>query len=105
MLEDLDITSPEPFCGRVKKMADHGMDASSGELERLIGYHVKGRVSVSSPERVFRVVIAGGRCYFGELTWELDLSPYHTRKPGNRSFFHPVVMMARRIQAHMIAAM
>ena len=99
MLEDLDITSPEPFCGRVKKMADHGMDTPSGELERLIGYHVKGQVSVSSPERIFRAVIAGGTCYFGELIWELDRSPYHTRKPGNRPFFHPGVMMPRMIRA------
>ncbi|OQA59148.1 MAG: tRNA (guanine(10)-N2)-dimethyltransferase [Euryarchaeota archaeon ADurb.Bin294] len=99
MLKDLDITSPEPFCGRVKKMADHGMDTSSGELERLIGSYVKGQVSVSSPERVFRVVIVGGTCYFGELIWELDRSPYHTRKPGNRPFFHPGVMMPRMIRA------
>lgn len=99
MLEDLDITSIGPFCGRVKKMADHGMDTSSGELERLIGYHIKGQVSVSSPERIFRAVIAGGTCYFGELIWELDRSPYHTRKPGNRPFFHPGVMMPRMIRA------
>lgn len=99
MLTDLDITSHEPFCGRVKKMADHGMNVPSGELERLIGYHLHGKVSVSSPKRIFRAIIAGGTCYFGELVWELDRTPYHTRKPGKRPFFHPGVMMPRMIRA------
>lgn len=99
MLQDLNISSSEPFCGRVKKMADHGMEASSGYLERLIGYHVKGPVSVSTPAKIFRAVVAGGTCYFGELIWELDRTPYHARKPGNRPFFHPGVMMPRMIRA------
>ncbi len=99
MLKDLDIRSSVPFCGRVKKMTDHGMATSSGELERLIGQHIKGPVSVSSPEKIFRVIIAGGICYFGEQIWNLDRRPYHIRKPGNRPFFHPGVMMPRMIRA------
>lgn len=99
MLKDLNIHSQEPFCGRVKKMADHGMETSSGELERLIGFYVDGQVSVSAPKRIFRTIISGGKCYFGELIWELDRNPYHNRKPGKRPFFHPGVMMPRMIRA------
>lgn len=99
MLQDLALTSNVPFCGRAKKMADHGIDTPSADLERLIGHLIKGPVSVSSPERIFRVIIAGGRCFFGEVLWELDRSPYHERKPGKRPFFHPGVMMPRMIRA------
>ena len=99
MMRDFAITCDLPFCGRVKKMADHGMDAPSAELERLIGYYVSGKVSVSSPGTIFRMVIAGGRCYLGEVLWELDRSPYHERKPGNRPYFHPGVMMPRMIRS------
>ncbi|WP_256664220.1 hypothetical protein [Methanospirillum purgamenti] len=52
MLTDMAITSSEPFCGRVKKMVDHGMDTPSADLERLIGFYVNGPVSVSTPTRV-----------------------------------------------------
>lgn len=99
MLETLSIISDQPFCGRVKKMVDHGMNTSSADLERLIGYYISGKVSVSSPQRIFRVIIAGGHCYLGEVIWELDREPYHTRKPGNRPFFHPGVMMPRMIRS------
>ena len=73
MLKTLNLTIEKPFCGRVKKMADHGMDARSVELERLIGYYISGPVSVSSPEHIFRVLIADGHCYLGEVLWEIDL--------------------------------
>ena len=99
MLESLALHSDRPFCGRIKKMVDHGMNTPSADLERLIGFHISGPVSVSSPERVFRVIIAEGRCYLGEVLWEIDRNPYHMRKPGNRPFFHPGVMMPRMIRA------
>ena len=99
MLGDLNLISDKPFCGRVKKMADHGMNTPSSELERLIGYHISGTVSVSLPERIFRAIIADGRCYFGEVIWEINREPYHERKPGNRPVFHPGVMMPRMIRA------
>ena len=99
MLQNLDLSIQKPFCGRVKKMVDHGIETPSAYLEKLIGFHIKGQVSVSSPEKIFRAVIAGGTCYFGELVWELDRTPYHARKPGNRPFFHPGVMMPRMIRA------
>jgi tRNA (guanine10-N2)-dimethyltransferase len=99
MLKNQNLVSDLPFCGRVKKMADSGMEASATELERLIGYYISGTVSVSHPDRIFRAVISDGRCYFGEIIWEIDRNPYHERKPGKRPFFHPGVMMPRMIRS------
>jgi len=99
MLTNLKLVSDLPFCGRVKKMAGSGMETPSTELERLIGYHVSGTVSVSGPDRIFRAVISDGKCYFGEVIWEIDRNPYHERKPGKRPFFHPGVMMPRMIRS------
>lgn len=99
MLIRLAITCSEPFCGRVKKIVPHTMNASTAELERMIGSLITGPVSVSHPKEVFRALISGDRCYFGRVIWELDRDPYHARKPGNRRFFHPGVMMPRYIRA------
>ncbi len=99
MLTDLSLTSDQPFCGRVKKMDGSEMSHSTTQMERLIGTHIEGPVSVSAPEKVFRAIASGDRIYFGEVLWELDRGPYHERKPGNREFFHPGVMMPRMIRS------
>jgi len=99
MLTDLSLTSDQPFCGRVKKMDGSEMNLSTTQMERLIGTHIEGPVSVSAPEKVFRAIASGNRIYFGEVLWELDRGPYHERKPGNREFFHPGVMMPRMIRS------
>lgn len=99
MLTDLDLIADRPFCGRIKKMEGHLMNAPSTHLERLIGRHIRGNVSVSAPEIVYRAIISGDRIYFGEVIWEIERGPYHERKPGNREFFHPGVMMPRMIRA------
>ncbi|PKL59297.1 MAG: RNA methyltransferase, partial [Methanomicrobiales archaeon HGW-Methanomicrobiales-4] len=99
MLTDLDLIADRPFCGRVKKMEGHQMKTSSTHLEQLIGTHIHGQVSVSAPDMVYRAIISGDRIYFGEVIWEIERGPYHERKPGNREFFHPGVMMPRMIRA------
>lgn len=99
MLTELNLSAERPFCGRVKKMEGHTMQAPSTRLEALIGRTINGRVSVSSPEIMYRAVISGDRVFFGTVIWEIDREPYHQRKPGNREFFHPGVMMPRMIRA------
>lgn len=99
MLSELHLISDQPFCGRVKKMDGHQMKTPTIELERLIGRYINGEVSVSSPKRVYRAVVSEDRIYFGEVIWEIERGPYHQRKPGNREFFHPGVMMPRMIRA------
>lgn len=98
MLTDLSLTSDLPFCGRVKKMEGSEMSLSTTQMERFIGTHIEGPVSVSAPDRIFRAIASGDRIFFGEVLWELDRGPYHERKPGNREFFHPGVMMPRMIR-------
>lgn len=99
LLTDLSLTASKPFCGRVKKMEGHQMTTSSTHIERIIGAHIHGTVSVSAPEIVYRAIVSEGRIFFGEVIWEIDRGPYHERKPGNREFFHPGVMMPRMIRA------
>ena len=97
-LADANLFEKKLFCGRVRKMADAPQELSSAQCERLIGYHMKGQVSVSAPEVVYRVLVAGNTCYIGKVVWEIDRDPYHVRRPGNRPFFHPGVMMPRNVR-------
>ncbi|HWQ68258.1 MAG TPA: DNA methyltransferase [Methanospirillum sp.] len=99
LLKELDLACDLPFCGRVKKMAGNRMDASTQSLERLIGQYVRGVVSVSAPQIRYRAIVSEDRLYFGEVIWEIERDPYHDRKPGNREFFHPGVMMPRMVRS------
>jgi len=97
-LAHANISEKKPFCGRVRKMSDAPPDLNSAQCERLIGHHIKGQVSVSAPEVVYRVLVTGDTCYIGKVVWEIDRDPYHARKPGKRPFFHPGVMMPRNVR-------
>lgn len=99
MLTALSLTADKPFCGRVKKMENHHLRTPSTRLEQLIGRFVKGSVSVSAPVLTYRAIVSGDRIFFGDVIWEIERGPYHDRKPGNRKFFHPGVMMPRMIRA------
>ncbi|MDR2855333.1 MAG: RNA methyltransferase [Methanomicrobiales archaeon] len=97
-LADASLKEEKKFCGRMRKMADAPGDLSTSQCERLMGYYIKGQVSVSAPEIIYRVIVAGDTCYIGKIIWEIDRDPYHARKPGNRPFFHPGVMMPRNVR-------
>jgi len=93
MLEDLSIESDVSFAGRVKKMSDTNIKQSQLDLERCIGSHIKGPVSLSNPEREFRAVFSGETCYFGEVLYRIDRGGFEYRNPTRRAFFHPGAMM------------
>jgi len=97
-LETANLNEEKRFCGRMRKMRDAPHDLRTSHCERLIGYYIKGQVSVSAPEVIYRVIVAGDTCYIGKVAWEIDRDPYHERKPGNRPFFHPGVMMPRNVR-------
>lgn len=99
LLDDLALSSGRPFAARVKKIHGSTMDASQTELERIIGSKVRGRVSLSRPEEEFRAVISGSRCFLGRVIWRADASRFSQRRPGDRPFFHPGVMMPRMVRA------
>ncbi len=98
-LEELSISSGKPFACRVHRVPGTDMDVASAELERMIGSKVRGRVDLSRPEEEFRAVLSGSRCYFGRVIWRGDPGRFSRRRPGDRPFFHPGVMMPRMVRA------
>ena len=99
MLKDLSLTSSRPFAGRAKKVHGNTMDATQAELERLIGSLVQGKVDLQNPQEEFRVIVSGSRCYLGRVLWRSDPGRFAGRRPGDRPFFHPGVMMPRMVRA------
>lgn len=99
LLEHLALSSPRPFAGRVKKVQGNTMDTTQAELERIIGAHVKGKVNLRAPEEEFRVIVSGSTCYLGRVVWRSDPWRFAERRPGDRPFFHPGVMMPRMVRA------
>ncbi|QSZ66229.1 methyltransferase domain-containing protein [Methanofollis aquaemaris] len=99
LLDDLAIETDRPFAARVKVVdgsADHPPQLT---LERLIGSHIRGPVSLKSPEIIFRAVISEDRCFFGRVLVGGLRSTYEERSPITRPFFHPGVMMPRMARA------
>jgi tRNA (guanine10-N2)-dimethyltransferase len=99
LLRDLSLTSDRPFAARVKKVAGNRIDCPLSELERMIGNRVSGPVSLEDPEDEFRLIVTGERCYLGRVLMRIDRGAYERRKPGDRVFFHPGVMMPRVARA------
>ncbi len=99
LLQELSLSVEGTFAGRVKKVFGNVMDASSKELEALIGSHVTGTVSLPHPDTEFRLIVTGDRCYFGRLLFPVDRGVFESRNPGKREFFHPGVMMPRIARA------
>lgn len=99
MIRDLSISTPRQFAVRVKKIFGSTMETSEPDLERTIGAGISGKVNLQNPEEEFRAVIAGSRCYFGRVIWRSDPRRFADRRPGDRPFFHPGVMMPRMVRA------
>jgi tRNA (guanine10-N2)-dimethyltransferase len=99
LIRDLSITSERPFAGRAKIISGCDLDTSRQELERMIGTLVDGPVSLERPEEEYRLILSEDRCYFGRVITRIDRGGYDRRKPGNRKFFHPGVMMPRIARA------
>ncbi|MDD1718923.1 MAG: methyltransferase domain-containing protein [Methanoregulaceae archaeon] len=99
LLMDLSVQADVPFAGRVKKVEGSSMDAPVPDLERLIGRLVSGRVSLTRPETEYRALCSADRCFFGRVLVSPDRRSFDLRKPGDRPFFHPGVMMPRMARA------
>jgi tRNA (guanine10-N2)-dimethyltransferase len=93
---DLGLKEGERFLVRVKCTGGHGK--ASPLLERRIGAAIWRRgykVSLTSPDVVFRVIIAGDVCMFGRLISSPDRTQYENRAPQKKPFFLPGVLMPR----------
>ncbi|WOF16578.1 methyltransferase domain-containing protein [Methanoplanus sp. FWC-SCC4] len=93
MLERLSLETDDAFAGRVKKISDTIIEDSQLDLERCIGSHIKGPVSLNNPLVEYRAVFSGDKCYFGRVIHKIDRGDFAYRNPMRRAFFHPGVMM------------
>ncbi|MDI9634048.1 MAG: methyltransferase domain-containing protein [Methanolinea sp.] len=98
-LDGLALSAGDTFAARVHRIPGSAVDADTPELERLVGSKVRGRVDLSRPAEEFRAVISGSRCYLGRVVWKADPARFSGRRPGDRPFFHPGVMMPRFARA------
>lgn len=99
LLRELRPESPRPFAARARKIFGNTMDAAVAEIERTMGSFIRGRVCLQDPGEEFRVLISGDRCHLGRVTWRYDPREFGHRRPGDRPFFHPGVMMPRMVRA------
>ncbi len=99
LLRNLSLTSPIPFAARVTRIAGASMNTPAPELERVMGRLISGPVSLSAPQREYRLLLTGDRCYLGKTLFLTHRGEYDKRNPGSREFFHPGVMMPRMARA------
>jgi tRNA (guanine10-N2)-dimethyltransferase len=99
LLRNLAIRAPRPFAARVKKVCGSQADESQLSLERCIGYHIGGRVALDNPLEEYRALISEDRCYFGRVIARINRGAFDRRRPKDRPFFHPGVMMPRTARA------
>lgn len=99
LLRDLSLTADRPFAARVKRVAGSEVRDPVPVLERLMGTFIHGRVSLERPEIEFRAVLSGDRIYLGRVLLRIDRHSYDLRRPSNRPFFHPGVMLPRTARA------
>ncbi|MDD2666852.1 MAG: THUMP domain-containing protein [Methanocellales archaeon] len=88
------------FCIRAKHI--RGADLSSTALEKETGaiVHKKGyRVDLDNPDVMFHLVLTEDQCVFGRLIESVDRGQYELRKPKQRPFFHPGVLLPRLAHA------
>lgn len=93
LLNSLNIKTGKTFAGRVKKMSGTAIKDTQLDLERCIGSHISGQVSLNSPEEEYRAVFSGDLCFFGRVLFRIDRGGFAYRNPMRRAFFHPGVMM------------
>lgn len=93
LLEELNITTPQTYCCRVRKIHPATVDQSSLELEKMMGQKIHGTVSLKNPETEYRAVFTDTKCYLGRVLYSIDRGSFAYRNPQRRAFFHPGVMM------------
>ena len=93
MIKNLRIHTFSPFAARVKKIDGTPIEISQISLEKMIGTHIEGPVSLKNPVAEYRAICSKDRCVFGRVLFRIDRSSFGFRNPMRRHFFHPGVMM------------
>jgi tRNA (guanine10-N2)-dimethyltransferase len=99
LLKDLSLSTDRPFAARVKRMAGSEVGERVPVIERLLGTLIEGPVSLTRPGVEFRLILSGDRVYLGRVLSRIDRGGYDRRRPSNRPFFHPGVMLPRNARA------
>jgi tRNA (guanine10-N2)-dimethyltransferase len=99
LLKDLSLSTDRPFAARVKRMAGSEVGERVPVIERLLGTLIEGPVSLTRPGVEFRLILSGDRVYLGRVLSRIDRGGYDRRRPSNRPFFHPGVMLPRTARA------
>lgn len=93
LAKSLRLAPEGSFAVRVRKIFGNQADSSQVELERVVGRCIRGTVNLENPQVEYRVVLSENHCCIGQAIYHKDPSQYAARRPGNRPFFHPGVMM------------
>ncbi len=99
MLRDLDLSAEGTYAARVKRVEGSFLADPVPDLERLMGSLIAGKVQLEHPGTEYRAICSGDRCYLGRLIQRIDRGSFEVRRPGDRAFFHPGVMMPRLARA------
>lgn len=95
LLRDLSLTASKPFACRVKRIHPAVLPTHRLDLERMMGNHITGTVSLKDPGEEFRAIVSDSTWYLGRVLCHIDRGSYAYRNPMRRPFFHPGVMMPR----------
>lgn len=93
LLEELNITTPLPYCCRARKIHPASISTPSLELEKMMGQKIHGTVSLKNPGIEYRAIFTDNKCFLGSVLHTIDRGSFAYRNPQRREFFHPGVMM------------
>lgn len=86
---------------RVKRVRDHSTintESMEGKIGAIL-YNKGKRANLKNPKMQFRVVLTEDKSIFGILLSSIDRSAFEARKPHNKPFFYPGVLMPRVARA------
>jgi tRNA (guanine10-N2)-dimethyltransferase len=82
---------------RVKRVRDYS-SLNTESMERKIGgiFFKRGaHADLNDPSIQYRVILTEDKCIFGIMCGSIDRSAFEARKPHNKPFFYPGVLMPR----------
>ena len=99
MVENVEFDEPASLTYKIRaKKIKRKSPISSEDIERKIGgvlYNKGYRADLINPDVRYRAVLTDGKCIFGRVLASVDRGSFEDRKPQNKPFFYPGVLMPR----------
>ena len=99
VVENVDFDEPTSLTYKIRaKKIKRKSPISSEDIERKIGgvlYNKGYRADLVNPDVEYRAVLTDGKCIFGRVLASVDRGSFEDRKPQNKPFFYPGVLMPR----------